>query len=98
MRTKKREWMEACKEVNDAIRQEKEDGCSNRDSDVDFDGSFHTSSHVIIYQRVDENPQAAATIPPIASLYRPMWLWPLWPGDQVLKVPHVPDRSCHHNQ
>ena len=25
MKTKKREWMEACKEVNDAIRQEKED-------------------------------------------------------------------------
>merc|ERR1711892_573943 len=46
------------------IRQEKEDWCSDRDPDMDFDGFFHTSSPVIIYQMVDENLQVSATISP----------------------------------
>ena len=48
--------------MNNTIRQEKEDWCSDRDPDMDFDGFFHTSSPVIIYQMVDENLQVSATI------------------------------------
>merc|ERR1719431_1161541 len=48
--------------MTNTIRQEKEDWCSDRDPDMDFDGSFHTSSPVIIFQMVDENLQVSATI------------------------------------
>ena len=48
--------------MSNTIRQEKEDWCSDRDPDMDFDGFFHTSSPVIIYQMVDENLQVSATI------------------------------------
>ena len=37
---------------------------SDRDPEMDFDGFFHTSSPVIIYQMVDENLQVSATISP----------------------------------
>ena len=50
--------------MSNTIRQEKEDWCSDRDPDMDFDGFFHTSSPVIIYQMVDENLQVSATISP----------------------------------
>merc|ERR1712112_693162 len=50
--------------MTNTIRQEKEDWCSDRDPDMDFDGFFHTSSPVIIYQMVDENLQVSATISP----------------------------------
>merc|ERR1719474_2230205 len=48
--------------MTNTIRQEKEDWCSDKDPDMDFDGFFHTSSPVIIYQMVDENLQVSATI------------------------------------
>jgi len=48
--------------MNNTIKQEKEDWCSDKDPEMDFDGFFHTSSPVIIYQMVDENLQVSATI------------------------------------
>ena len=48
--------------MTNTIRQEKEDWCSDRDPDMDFDGFFHTSSPVIIYQMVDENLQVSFTV------------------------------------
>jgi len=48
--------------MTNTIRQEKEEWCSDRDPDMDFDGFFHTSSPVIIYQMVEENLEVSATI------------------------------------
>ena len=48
--------------MNNTIKQEKDDWCSDKDPEMDFDGFFHTSSPVIIYQMVDENLQVSATI------------------------------------
>lgn len=48
--------------MTNTIKQEKEDWCSDKDPEMDFDGFFHTSSPVIIYQMVDENLQVSATI------------------------------------
>jgi len=56
MRDNYNSWM------TNTIRAEKEEWCSDRDPDMDFDGFFHTSSPVIIYQMVDENLQVSATI------------------------------------
>lgn len=48
--------------MTNTIRQEKEEWCSDRDPDMDFEGFFHTSSPVIIYQMVEENLEVSATI------------------------------------
>ena len=56
MRDNYNNWM------TNTIKQEKEDWCSDKDPEMDFDGFFHTSSPVIIYQMVDENLQVSATI------------------------------------
>ena len=56
MRDNYNSWM------SNTINQEKEDWCSDKDPEMDFDGFFHTSSPVIIYQMVDENLQVSATI------------------------------------
>jgi len=58
MRDNYNNWM------TNTIKQEKEDWASDRDPEMDFDGFFHTSSPVIIYQMVDENLQVSATISP----------------------------------
>ena len=48
--------------MTNTIKSEKEDWSSDKDPEMDFDGFFHTSSPVIIYQMVDENLQVSATI------------------------------------
>ena len=58
MRDNYNNWM------TNTIKQEREDWGSDRDPEMDFDGFFHTSSPVIIYQMVDENLQVSATISP----------------------------------
>ena len=56
MRDNYNNWM------TNTIKQEKEDWCSDKDPEMDFDGFFHTSSPVIIYQMVDENLQVSASV------------------------------------
>ena len=56
MRDNYNNWM------TNTIKQEKEDWCSDKDPEMDFDGFFHTSSPVIIYQMVDENLQVSANV------------------------------------
>ena len=58
MRDNYNSWM------TNTIKQEREDWASDKDPEMDFDGFFHTSSPVIIYQMVDENLQVSATISP----------------------------------
>ena len=56
MRDNYNNWM------TNTIKQEKEDWCSDKDPEMDFDGFFHTSSPVIIYQMVDENLQVSVSV------------------------------------
>ena len=81
MRDNYNNWM------TNTIKQEKEDWCSDKDPEMDFDGFFHTSSPVIIYQMVDENLQVSyVTNSKIQQNTESIWFWKMC---QILNTKYI---------